>query len=98
MFEKIVAAIALALCVGLLLRLALPAAARSRIDARLRRARAATAGGWDRLRHGRRRRIDAERAAARLAEEAIRRARRGARRGDEKVERPESFRRPRKPH
>lgn len=98
MFEKTVAAIALALCAALLVRLALPAAARERFDAGLRRIRAALAAGGSTLRNGRRRRIDAEREAARLAEEAIRRARRGTRSVDGKVVRPESFRRPRKPH
>lgn len=98
MFEKVVAAVALALCAALLLRLALPEAARERFDAGLRRARAALAAGWSRLRHGRRRRAGDEREAARLAEEAIRRARRGTRSDDGKVVRPESFKRPRKPH
>lgn len=97
MVEKIVAATALALCAVLLVRLALPEAARERFDAGLRRIRVAVAVGWVRLCGGRRR-VDEEREAARLAEEAIRRARRAARSEGGKVVRPESFRRPRKPH
>jgi hypothetical protein len=91
--ETIFAAAVLALCVALLLRMALPERRRLRIDARLRRM-------WWSLRDAalrlRSRRGDA-RSAAREAEDAIRRAQHKARR-DGKVSRPDAFKRPRKPH
>ena len=82
MIEKTLAAIALAACLGLLLRLLLPARQRARIDAAARR-----------LWHWRSHRRD----AAREAEEAIRRAQRNVRR-DGNVIRTDAFKGPRKPH
>jgi hypothetical protein len=93
MLEAILAATALAICVALLARLALGDRRRQRVDARLRRA------GW-RLRQGAMRvwhwRAHRQQ-AARAAEEAIRRAQGHAGR-DGNVIRPESFKRPRRPH
>lgn len=97
-----VAALVLGLCLALLLRLALPERARDRFDARMRALRDGVAALSRRLRHGRRRRLDAERLAAREAQALIRRAQRGARRGADAARpdaiRPDALKRPRKPH
>jgi hypothetical protein len=91
--EPILAALVLALCAGLLLRLALGERSRQRVDARLRRI------GWALRREAARLWTwrDQRRRAAREAEQAIRRAQRKAER-DGNVVRPESFKGPRKPH
>jgi hypothetical protein len=91
--EALLAGIVLAACAALLLRMVLPERLRWRIDA-----------AWQRLLHGGRaaaRRLwfwrSRRRAAAREAEEAIRRAQRKGRR-DGNVIHPDSFKGPRKPH
>lgn len=96
MGEKLFSAVVLLMCVLMLLRLCLGERLRGRVDAALRRfgvrARglALRAGQWRKWRQSRA-------AAVREAEEAIRRARRHAER-DGNVIRPDSFRKPRKPH
>ena len=93
MFEEIVAAITLAACVVLLVRMLLGQGRRQRFDAAARRA-------WMSCRTAARRAVrwpNARREAAAAAEDAIRRARGGADR-DGNVIRPRTFRRPRKPH
>jgi hypothetical protein len=93
MIEKAVAAVVLAACAALLLRMALPARQRAALDAWWLRLRS---GGWMQARNlwrWRARRAEAEREA----EDAIRRAQRKPRR-DGNVVRPESFKGPRKPH
>lgn len=93
MFEQIVAAFALGVCVALLLRLALPQRQRRRVDAAWRQAVHSVRLLPRRLRFGRAQR----RSAQQEADEAIRRARRKA--GHEgKVIRPDAFKGPRKPH
>lgn len=98
-FEIVVSGLVLALCVLLLLRLALPASRRARVDAAWRSAGRALQAFWGRAvtAPGRRR------AAAREANDLIERARRA--RPDEgegewegNVYRPKSFKRPKKPH
>jgi hypothetical protein len=93
MTERILAGLTVAACLVMLVRLCLGAQRRRRFDMSVR-------GAWAALRrrvlhvwHWRSRR----RAAARAAEEAIRRARSGAER-DGNVIRPKSFRDRRKPH
>jgi hypothetical protein len=95
MIEKLFAAAGLAVCLVLLLRLLLKPAQRQRFDAAMHRA-------WARCRQLVRRRprpAMSQQDAARVAEEAIRRAREG-RDGqwEGNVFRPRSFRRPKKPH
>lgn len=96
MGEKLFSAAVLLMCVLMLLRLCLGEQLRERVDAALRRLGlrlrllARRAGQWRQWRHARS-------AAAREAEEAIRRARRRAEH-DGNVIRPDSFRKPRKPH
>ena len=96
MAGQVIAALVLGLCLALLLRLALPGRARDRFDARVRSLRDGAAALARRLRHGRRRRLDAERLAARETQALIRRAQRGARRDADAV-RPDSLKRPHKP-
>lgn len=93
MLEAILAATALAICVALLARLALGDHRRQRVDARLRRAGWRIRQGAMRVWHWRTHRQH----AARAAEDAIRRAQRHAER-DGNVIRPDSFKRPRRPH
>lgn len=93
MIEKVLAAIALAVCAALLLRMALPERQRWRVDAAWRsavmRGRLLARRIWFWRSH--------RQAAAREAEEAIRRAQRKVQR-DGNVIRPDSFKGPRKPH
>jgi len=95
MIEKLFAAVVLAVCLVMLLRMALKPMQRHRLDAALQ-------GLWARCRSLVRRKPRkplTQQDAARVAEEAIRRAREG-REGqwDGNVFRPRSFRRPKKPH
>ncbi|MBT9609179.1 hypothetical protein EV672_10523 [Aquabacterium commune] len=91
------AALVVLVCVALLVRMCLPVRHRAALDAALRRM-----AGWLRVRatavwhwrQWRSRRDD----AARLAEEAIQRARRTRADKDGNVIRPEAFKGPRKPH
>ncbi|MED5617778.1 hypothetical protein [Ideonella sp. BN130291] len=92
MVEKIFAAGVLVACLVALLRMALPNRLQHRLDARLRRAWAGCLRLVDRLRRRRAPPPD----PARVAEEAIRRAREGHWEGN--VYKPRSFRRPKKPH
>jgi len=97
--EKVMAGLVLAVCLVLLLRIFLSPRLRSRFDR-------SALNAWHRLRHGfgrlgRRRSARTSRApnpeeAAKVAEEAIRRAQEGSWRGN--VYTPKSFRKPRKPH
>jgi predicted Holliday junction resolvase-like endonuclease len=96
MAETILAAVVLALCLALLVRLMLPPRQRQRMDSRarqgwntLRRSARAVPAVWHHRRH--------RKQAASEAEAAIRRARDGFSR-DGNVIRPKSFKRPRKPH
>lgn len=92
--ESLLAGGVLAVCVLLLLRLLLGVPRRARIDAAMARA----ANGV-RRRVLRLWRLPAQRrAAAREADEAIRRAARTEARREGNVIRPEAFREPRKPH
>jgi hypothetical protein len=90
--EKLFAAVLLAVCLVMLLRMALKPRQRQRLDGVLQRA-------WARCRSLVRRRPRqplTQQDAARVAEEAIRKAREGQ--WDGNVFRPRSFRRPKKPH
>lgn len=93
MLENIFAAIALLVCVALLLRMTLPQRHQQRVDAAWRhavqRGRLLTRRLWFWREH--------RRSAAREAEDAIRRAQRKVTR-DGNVTRPDSFKGPRKPH
>lgn len=93
MLEKILAGVALLVCVALLARMLADAPRRRYIDAMARyawlRCRLALHRLWFWRRH--------RQHAAREAEEAIRRAQRRAER-DGNVIRPEAFKGPRKPH
>jgi hypothetical protein len=91
--EALLAGIVLAVCVALLLRLALPERLRWRIDAAWQRLLQGGRGAARRLWFWRSQR----KAAAREAEEAIRRAQRKGRL-DGNVIRPDTFKGPRKPH
>jgi hypothetical protein len=93
MIEQLFAAVGLALCVAMLVRMAIGARRRHRLDAVLRRTW--WSARWRALRIWRWR--SARREAARAAEEAIRRARTRHER-DANVIRPDAFREPRKPH
>ncbi len=96
MGEKLFSAVVLVMCVLMLLRLCLGERLRERVDGAMRRfgARVRRLGG----RAGQWRKWRQSRAAAeREAQEAIRRARHRADR-DGNVIRPDSFRKPRKPH
>ncbi|HZE92229.1 MAG TPA: hypothetical protein VE029_11075 [Rhizobacter sp.] len=93
MIEMVLSAVTLALCVLLLLRLALGRRRRQRLDDAAYRA-------WWRLRRIGHRMLHwraSRKEAARAAEAAIRRARDGVQR-DGNVYKPRSFREPRKPH
>ena len=91
------AAVVVLVCVALLVRMCLPPRRRAALDATLRRlpgrVRARSKALWH-WRQSRSRRDD----AARLAEEAIQRARRTRADKDGNVIRPEAFKGPRKPH
>lgn len=93
MIEAILAGLVLAVCLALLLRMALPERQRRRLDAAWRRLVQAgqrlAQRAWFWRRH--------KRHAAREADEAIRRAQRRAER-DGNVVRPDAFKDPRKPH
>ena len=93
MIEPVLAGIVLALCVALLLRMALPERRRQRLDAAcaraLQRSRQLARRLWFWCTHRRR--------AAREADDLIRRAQRKRRRADHAV-RPDAFKGPRKPH
>ena len=93
MIEKLLAGLTLVVCVVLLVRLCLGQRRQQRFDAAVRRAahacRRAALSVW----HWR----SSRKVAARVAEEAIKRARRGGE-WDGNVYKPKSFRRPRKPH
>ena len=93
MIERILAGLTVAACLVMLMRLCLGERRRQRFDAFVRRTVAACRRQALSVWHWRSRR----KAAARAAEEAIRRARSGARR-DGNVVRPESFGDRRKPH
>lgn len=93
MGEQILAGLAVAVCAVLLLRLCVGERLRFRFDLAVRRAWNACRRVALRLWHWR----SSRRSAARIAEEAIERARRGVER-DGNVYKPKSFRRPRKPH
>jgi hypothetical protein len=91
--EKVFAGIALAVCVVLLLRMALPARQQQRLDATCRRSvlrsRQLARRAWFWRTH--------RQTATREADDAIRRAQRKVQR-DGNVIRPDSFKGPRKPH
>jgi hypothetical protein len=92
MIEKLFAAAVLAVCLVMLLRMALKPMQRQRLDAALQRL-------WAHCKSLVRRKPPkplTQQDAARAAEEAIRRAREGQ--WDGNVFRPRSFRRPKKPH
>lgn len=92
MIERVLAAIVLAICVVLLMRLMLDAPRRYRFDAAVRRIVARLRGVGHTIRHWRGARRDAER-ARQAADEAIQRARdRGE--WDGNVYTPKSFRKP----
>ncbi len=93
MGEQILAGLAVAVCAVLLLRLCVGERLRYRFDLAVRRAWTACRRAALRVWHWR----SSRRSAARIAEEAIERARRGVER-DGNVYKPKSFRRPRKPH
>jgi hypothetical protein len=103
-FEAVFAALVLAVCLALLLRLMLGTKRRQRVDAVLKRAwhasRSRLLSLW-RWRAQKRQQASAAEEAARIAQEAIRRARASAER-EGNVIRPKAFRRetgePRKPH
>jgi len=95
--ERFFAFLVVLICVALLVRLLLKPHRRAELDARVVR-------GWWRTWHGARAWTlwvwhwrSRRRAAARAADDAIRRARLAAQDGD-KVIRPDRFQRPRKPH
>ena len=97
MIEKLLAAVVLAVCVGLLVRLMLGRSRQQRLDAAARRAGARGRHGVHAMWHWRSSRKRAER----MADEAIKRAAsrdRGDGHWDGNVFKPKSFRRPRKPH
>jgi hypothetical protein len=93
MIEKTLAAIGLLVCVALLVRMVLRERQRQRMDASLQRSWRASRRHALRVWNWRARRKH----AAREAQAAIRRARGGTTR-DGNVIRPESFKKPRKPH
>lgn len=85
-FDRVLAALALAVCVALLLRLVIGSRRRARLDAALRRSAAAVRAVTVNLRH--------RREAARVAEEAIARARKRDGEWEGNVYKPKSFRKP----
>ena len=93
MTETLLAGLAVAVCAVLLVRLCLGVRLRVRFDAAMRRAWVACRLAALRIWHLR----ASLRRAARAADEAIERARRGVER-DGNVYKPKSFRGPRKPH
>jgi hypothetical protein len=84
--ERVLAAIVLAACAALLVRLLIGARRRARLDAALRRAAHAVQGAVVSVRH--------RREAMRVAEEAIKRARQRDGEWDGNVYKPKSFRKP----
>lgn len=96
MGEKLFSAAVLLMCVLMLLRLCLGERLRERVDGALRRF-GARVQRWARQASQWRKWRQSRAAAAREAQEAIRRARHRAER-DGNVIRPDSFRKPRKPH
>ena len=84
--ERVLAAIIVAVCAVLLVRLVIGARRRARLDAALRRAWRAVRGVAMSARH--------RREAARVAEEAIERARQRSGEWDGNVYKPKSFRKP----
>lgn len=93
MIETLLTGIALAVCVALMVRLCLGARRQQRFDATVQRAMQGCRNTALRLYRWR----SSRREAASLAEEAISRAREGVQR-EGNVYRPQSFKRPRKPH
>ena len=93
MSETLLAGLAVAVCAVLLVRLCLGVRLRVRFDAAMRRAWVACRLAALRIWHWR----ASRRSAARAADEAIERARRGVER-DGNVYKPKLFRGPRKPH
>ena len=96
MIEKLLAAIALVVCVVLMIRLLVGARRRYAMDHFGRRTALRVKFWWLSVYHWR----SSRKTAARVAEEAIRRARGGNHNGswDGNVYKPKSFKRPRKPH
>lgn len=98
--ERLLAALALAVCLALLLRMAIGRGRRQRVDAAARRAWSGSQRGLRRAlrRHPSRREPPHPAGdAAAIADAAIRRARRASTR-DGNVIRPKAFHGPRKPH
>jgi hypothetical protein len=93
MIEQVFAALALAVCAVLMLRLLMGERRRWRFDAAVRRAWSSFRRGVLHVWHWRERKRQAEQAAA----DAIERARRAGE-WDGNVYKPKSFRQPRKPH
>lgn len=109
MFQTLLAAAGLAICIALGVHMALPHRARARVDAHLARlvawvrAQAARATGWRRQqRQTRAAALEAERVIRRARESALHDARDGRGDGDGEwsgnVYRPKSFDKPKKPH
>ena len=102
LIEKVLGAIGFVVCVLLLVRMTLPVRRRQAFDASARRGWAHTRQLGQRLLHAGQRvlrwRPSSRRQAARVAEEAIERARRQKGEWDGNVYRPKSFKGPRKPH
>ena len=87
-------ALVVAVCVLMLVRMMLPAKRRARLDQGLKRVPKVLSRRWHSLRHGRQRRVAAER----LARDAIERARKTTVERDGNVIKPDAFKGPRKPH
>jgi len=85
-FDRVLAAIVLAVCVLMLVRLLIGARARARVDHALRRSVHAVRAGFVSIRH--------RREAARVADEAIERARKPRGEWEGNVYKPDSFRKP----
>lgn len=85
-FDRVFAAVVLAACVLLLVRLLIGVRWRARVDNTLRRAMLAVRTGVVSIRH--------RREAARVAEEAIERARKRGGEWEGNVYKPDSFRKP----
>jgi len=107
MFQTLLAALGLAICIALAVHMALPYRARARVDAALAgltgrlRKQAARATGWRReQRQARAAALEAERVIRRARESALHDARDGRAAGewDGNVYRPKSFDKPKKPH
>lgn len=103
MFDTVLAATGLVICIALALHMALPWRARARVDAAVARLTGWLRGQMDRA-TGWRRRQRQTRAAALEAERVIRRARESSQRDaaegewDGNVYRPKRFDKPKKPH